>query len=572
MRRSRTRSRAAALVIAAVTSAASSCATLPSNTEPHVLRSYEPQSAVAPVIAPKPGSDPDLLLRDFFAASAVPTANYEAARTFLTSQARDAWQPTDTTLVVDRLNINTVAGGTGGRRSFSVQGDIIGEIQAGGVFRPNRALYDATMELEQVDGEWRVSSLPSGVVIERTEMRNKYQPYNLYFFDSTASELVADRRWIYSERDSLGGDLLSMLIDGPSERLRPALLFDLPAEAAYVGYENGAYNFTGFGAVNEEKRMRFAAQVVWVLSNAGTTGPISIRTDGDPLIAGIDSFTTDDFVDVSPLTDVVGETSTYSLANGALSRLSGGEAQPVDDALGRGGDIASADVTNTGNYAVVLGREGSQRYQVGSLGGAAREVMRGQNFTRPTFEADRTTAWVVVDGRRVVRTVRSAATGDMVSGEISVNLPEGVDGNISVLRLSRTGARVVMVIDGHLYTGIVERSGTGQRSIVNVIEYASDLGGSVVAADWNPDGSLLVGTSTPGSPVVRVEQDGSSTTTLSSGNLTAPVVAVASSSTMYYVTDANGTLQLPATGAPENPNWREVPGLQGVRSLPIVAR
>ncbi|WP_115685152.1 LpqB family beta-propeller domain-containing protein [Corynebacterium senegalense] len=571
MRASRPR-RALAGALAFVAATATSCATLPSNTEPHVLRSFEPESATAPVIAPKPGSDPDLLLRDFFAASAVPTSNYEAARSFLTPQAGEVWQPTETTLVVDRLSINTVAGGTGGRRSFSVQGNVIGEIQPGGVFNPNRAIYDATMELEQVDGEWRISSLPSGVVIERTEMRNKYQPHSLYFYGSNASELVADRRWIYAERDSLTSDLLSMLIDGPSERIRPAVRFDLPAEAAYVGYEKGAYNFTGFGSVSEENRMRFAAQVVWVLSQAGTSGPISITTDGDPLIAGIDSFTTDDFADVSPLSDAAGEKSTYSLSNGSLFRLGGGETAPVDGKLGQGGTIASVDVSNSGNYAAVLGKEGDQAFELGTLGGAAQEVMRGKNFTRPTFEADRSAAWVAEDGKRIVRAVRSAATGEVVSSEVALELPEGVEGNISVLRLSRTGARVAMVIDGHLYTGIVSVSGTGARSVVNVMEYAPDLGGSVIAADWNPDGSLLVGTSAEGSPVVRVEQDGSSTTTLSSGNLTAPVVAVASSAGMYYATDANGTLQLPATGAPDNSNWREVPGLQGVRAVPIVAR
>ena len=562
----------AAVLAVAATSSAASCATLPSNTEPHVLRSFEPESAAAPVIAPKAGSDPDLLLRDFFAASAVPTSNYEAARSFLTSQAGEAWQPTETTLVVDRLSINTVAGGGEGRRSFSVQGNVIGEIQSGGVFVPNRALYDATMELEQVDGEWRISSLPSGIVIERTEMRNKFQPHNLYFFDSTGTALVADRRWIYAERDSLTSELMSMLIDGPSERLRPATRVELPADAAYVGFEGGSYNFTGFGSVSEETRMRFAAQVVWALSRAGTSGPVKITTDGDPLIAGIDSFSTDDFADVSPLSDAVGEKATYSLSNGSLYRLGGGEAQPVDGPLGRRGDIVSADVSNSGNFAVIYGKEGEQRFEVGTLGGASQEVLRGQNFTRPTFEADRNAAWVVVDGKRVVRAVRSAATGEVVSTEVNVELPEGVEGGISVLRLSRVGSRAVLVIDGRLYTGIVATDGAGVRSVVNVMEYAPDLGGSVIAADWNPDGSLLVGTSSAGSPIVRVELDGSSTTTLPSGNLTAPVVAVAASPEMYFATDANGTLQLPVSGSPDNSNWREVPGLQGVRSLPIVTR
>ena len=107
--------------------------------------------------------------------------------------------------------------------------------------------------------------------------------------------------------------------------------------------------------------------------------------------------------------------------------------------------------------------------------------------------------------------------------------------------------------------------------MTKVLEYAPDLAGSVIAADWQPDGSIVVGTSNPGSPVVRVEQDGSGSTGKPIGNITAPVVAVASGVNMVYATDANAVLQVPS-GSTDVSNWREVPGLQGVRSVPIVAR
>ena len=79
------------------------------------------------------------------------------------------------------------------------------------------------------------------------------------------------------------------------------------------------------------------------------------------------------------------------------------------------------------------------------------------------------------------------------------------------------------------------------------------------------------GTSSSNSPVWRIEQDGSSSTTLPTGNITAPVVAVAASPSTLYVTDSHALLQLPAGGSSSS-YWREVDGLQGVRSSPIVAR
>lgn len=148
-------------------------------------------------------------------------------------------------------------------------------------------------------------------------------------------------------------------------------------------------------------------------------------------------------------------------------------------------------------------------------------------------------------------------------------MPEGVDAEISVLRLSRTGARAIIIADGRLFVGVVERSGDA-RSIINVSEYAPELGG-VVAADWQPDGSLIVGTSNPLQPVVRVEQDGFSTEPLPAGNITAPVVAVAATDSTIYATDSRSIMELPAKQR-NQPFWREAPGLQGIRSAPIVAR
>ncbi|MDK6919067.1 hypothetical protein QP269_25885, partial [Escherichia coli] len=62
----------ALLTAAALVVSLTSCASLPSTSSPHVLRSFNPQAPAAPVIAPEEGREPDLLLRDFYAASAIP--------------------------------------------------------------------------------------------------------------------------------------------------------------------------------------------------------------------------------------------------------------------------------------------------------------------------------------------------------------------------------------------------------------------------------------------------------------------------------------------------------------------
>ena len=59
----------------------SGCSTLPNNTGPQVVGTYQQQpEGPEEVIAPQPGDDPDLTLRDFYQASAVPGNDHEVAR------------------------------------------------------------------------------------------------------------------------------------------------------------------------------------------------------------------------------------------------------------------------------------------------------------------------------------------------------------------------------------------------------------------------------------------------------------------------------------------------------------
>ena len=57
---------------------------------------------------------------------------------------------------------------------------------------------------------------------------------------------------------------------------------------------------------------------MWTLAGAGFSGPIAIEADGAPLIPGVESFNRDDFTEVSPLVESVGDSSFYTLAGGRL--------------------------------------------------------------------------------------------------------------------------------------------------------------------------------------------------------------------------------------------------------------
>ncbi|MCG7276490.1 MtrAB system accessory lipoprotein LpqB [Corynebacterium singulare] len=548
------------------------CSTLPHDTDPQVIGTFEPHERVEDaVVEPRTDSDPDLLIRDFYSAAAIPTSNYAAARTFLASDIADTWDPTSTVLVVDSIDLVT-SKMDDGVLEYSVRGNIIGRLADGGAYVPDNSRIEATVRLSQFDGQWRITDLPTGAVIERTELRNRYRPQSLYFYDVTQRVLVADRRWLYTGKDSIAAELVTLLLQGASSDISPAISTLVPKDATFLGINDGVYEFSGMSGMSQEERLKFAAQLVWTLNNAEVASTVRATIDGSPMVDGMEEMTIDDFAEFNPEVAAQSVAKLYAVNDGSLLDITADGPTELAGPPGEISDIQSADISDEGLVAAIRKRsENESQLFMGELGHNLGDSVTGKTLARPTFEMGGQVAWTVIDGEHVVRVTRSPATGELSTSEVDTSALDSIDGEISVIRLSTTGARIAMIIDGSIYTGVVARATSGERRIVNVHQVGPELTGSALSLEWQADGSLLVGTSASSSPVWRVEQDGSAATTLPTGNITAPVVAVAASPSTLYVTDAHATLQMPAGGS-ESSYWREVDGLRGVRSSPIVPR
>ena len=556
----------------------SSCASLPNSSEPQSLKRLDNPSSQQDS-GPISGREPDLLLRDFYANSANPLKQYAQARNYLTPDANNQWKPGPETVIIDRIGMSRNSTAGADHVSYTVTGTIVGTLGEGGAYSPRNEDYHAVVTLERRDGEWRIAELPNQAIIERTELRNRYIPRDLYFFDPTGNTLVPDRRWMFAGTNTQDIALISLLLAGPSPMLAPGVMDELPNSAAYTRTNNGVYELTGLSNLSEAARRRLAAQLTWTLALAEISEPFSFSIDGDLVRNDRNNpkLSVNDFPEYNPSASGTSAGVLYALTNGKASSISDGNVVAVPGFLGTNGGIESMDVaslnhTNVAASVVTTNAEGDKKSQLymGPVDGDSTKILTAATLTKPTFEANSQAVWTVMDGNKVMRVAQSSSNSSISQTEVDTSELGENHGDISVLRLSPTGVQAAFIVDGRVYVATVARPTAGDRKLTNVRELIPAIGDSAITLEWSVNSTLLVGTVSTDTPVWRAEVDGSSAIPLSSGNIVAPVVAVSSNSSTVFITDSRAALQLSTSG--NSTYWREVPGLEGARSITIVPR
>ena len=556
----------------------SSCASLPNSSEPQSLKRLDNPSSQQDS-GPISGREPDLLLRDFYANSANPLKQYAQARNYLTPDANNQWKPGPETVIIDRIGMSRNSTAGADHVSYTVTGTIVGTLGEGGAYNPRNEDYRAVVTLERRDGEWRIAELPNQAIIERTELRNRYIPRDLYFFDPTGNTLVPDRRWMFAGTNTQDTALISLLLAGPSPTLAPGVMDELPNSAAYTRTNNGVYELTGLSNLSEAARRRLAAQLTWTLALAEISEPFSFSIDGDLVRNDRNNpkLSVNDFPEYNPSASGTSAGVLYALTNGKASSISDGNVVAVPGFLGTNGGIESMDVaslnhTNVAASVVTTNAEGDKKSQLymGPVDGDSTKILTAATLTKPTFEANSQAVWTVMDGNKVMRVAQSSSSSSISQTEVDTSELGENHGDISVLRLSPTGVQAAFIVDGRVYVATVARPTAGDRKLTNVRELVPAIGDSAITLEWSVNSTLLVGTVSTDTPVWRAEVDGSSAIPLSSGNIVAPVVAVSSNSSTVFITDSRAALQLSTSG--NSTYWREVPGLEGARSITIVPR
>ncbi|MFC5066219.1 LpqB family beta-propeller domain-containing protein [Actinomycetospora atypica] len=568
------------------------CATVPGSSDVSVLRRVgDPAEPSAPP-GPARGAGPLEIVRGWILASGATAERHSAARAFLTPSAAGSWDDgASPTVVSDRVDTVFSAGsGQTGQASVRIRADKLGTVRPDGAFVAAPGVVDLVVGLTQDNGTWRISALPAGTIVRRSDLRANTRPVRIWFLAAVGGAPVGETRYLpTSPSRSVPSRVLDELFSGPSDDLRGAALSALPAGALLstaVGTTTEGVttvDLTRIGpveAIDPGRRTEIAQQVVLTLAGVGIER-VALTVDGDPLIEGRRELGVSDVLAGLPATvrdrqDLPDDASRAPAAPApavvvtggrvlAVPQSSAGTAVPTrpasPDLVTGVADARSASVSPDGRDVAVVGLEnGRLRLFVGRVGAAAAPTeVTGGVVTRPTWTPDGTEVWTVIDGAPV-RSVRSATAG--VTRVALDTAPLAGLGPLATLRLSPDGTRVALVAGGRVAVATVVRdAGGGARlGAVRVLRPgpAGESLGGVLDVTWaRTDGLIAVGTGL-GRPVQSVSADGLDLDDVPTTNLTPPVSAVAAAPDRpTLVVDQGGVWSLPSGGGEV---WSSVPG------------
>ncbi|MDT0275151.1 LpqB family beta-propeller domain-containing protein [Blastococcus goldschmidtiae] len=501
-----TRRAGAPALVAALVLGLTSCSIVPTSspTVPITQAPARPvQDVGVPALPPARDATPEEVVRGFIDAAASSAPGRPVAKEYLTPEAAAAWSDAGAITIISS-GYATVASESG---SVEVTAGRVGTIDERGIFTvAGTDVFSYDFPLVEVDGEWRISDPPDGLVILETDFQRLFDPVEAYFLDPTMQRLVPDPRYL------IGGEaqptaLVNRLIEGPSAALalgvRNPLAGARLARTVVVEDQVARVDLTGLDIDANTPLRELSAQLVWSLT--GLDGQrirsVVITLDGEPL--PLDDVpveqTTDDWPafdpDATPL-----ETVGHYLDDGALHTADDGAPAPGPAGTGRYGlasAAVSADVRN-GELTFLAGvrpEPGGATLLAGPYGGELAPVLSGATLSAPTVAATRPEVWVVRDGTDVVR-VPAGGTPQAVSAPTLAGL-----GRAEVIELSPDGTRLAVVVDGplgrRLHVGTVVRSEEGGVAIRDLPGVAPTLS-PVVDVAWRSNGQLWVLAGDPG--------------------------------------------------------------------------
>lgn len=223
------------------------CASMPDSGDVHPVKASQRGDSQVRVYAvqPRKGATPDEIVTGFLEAMTSDDSNFATARSYLTAEASKRWQPEASTTVLTAAP-DPGAPILGGRdnpgRSYPLFGRQIATVDAQRAYQPVTPTdYRRTIHLSEQNGpdgkEWRIDSLPPGLLLGASDFERNYVSVNKYYFASGRGVVVADPVYIRQRQDPVSRQdpvtqAVSALLEGPTNWLKPVVESRFPTGTA----------------------------------------------------------------------------------------------------------------------------------------------------------------------------------------------------------------------------------------------------------------------------------------------------------------------------------------------------
>ncbi len=236
---------------------------------------------------PRPGMTRTQVVQGFLDASASFDGDHAVARQFLTDGASGGWDPGAGVAVYEGVPVLNQAPARVSLRAIQS-----GEILPNGRYEisaPGTELLKR-FELTRVDGEWRISEVPQGLVLSNTDIDRAFRAYSIYFFNPSFETLVPDARLIPVFGAGRATTLVKLLLAGPNAWLQPAVRSGFPDGLALtvesVPVDAGVAQVDLPSAIrlaDEQVQQAISQQLVWTLRQLPDVASVQILAGGAPL-------------------------------------------------------------------------------------------------------------------------------------------------------------------------------------------------------------------------------------------------------------------------------------------------
>ena len=281
-----------AAAVAALVGAGAACARIPTSSPISVTPLGDQGQAGAPYVQARPpstGASPEEVVSGFIQAGVGPVDDYSVAREYLTEKERARWNPTGAVTVYSgsqELDVAVLS-----ERAVAATMQVTATLDAVGVRSRPSAPMSRTFgfELENVQGQWRISSAPDGIYLSEAAFETLFTPVRLYFADPRTIHLVPDHRWLAVHEGSSA--ILSALAAGPQSFLVDAVHSAVPRTSGVSDPKvspaaDGTVQVTipaAIGALAAGPRALALAQIEASLRSAPSLPDVQLVWDGPDL-------------------------------------------------------------------------------------------------------------------------------------------------------------------------------------------------------------------------------------------------------------------------------------------------